>query len=115
MPATHRNTDPRTCGATTIVEGQSTVFVNGLLQSVNDDPNTHGAGNLIAACKNVFAGGILCVNHTPENASADNLCPPLGGAHCAPATAGGSEILRWVSGFMLRWTISTHGQTIDMD
>tara|TARA_B100001778_G_scaffold52674_1_gene39824 strand:+ start:7045 stop:7338 length:294 start_codon:yes stop_codon:yes gene_type:complete len=90
MPATHRDTDPRTCGATTIVEGQSTVFINSLLQSVNGDPNTHGAGNLIAACKNVFVGGILCVNHTPDNAAADNLCPPLGGAHCAPATAGGS-------------------------
>ena len=90
MPATHRHGDARVCGATTIVSGQSTVFMNGVLQSVNGDPNTHGAGNLIAGSKNVFAGGKLCVNNSADSAAADGLCPSAGGTHCAPATAGGS-------------------------
>ena len=90
MPAIHRNTDPRVCGASTVVVGQSTVFANSLLVSVNGDPNTHGGGNLIAACKNVYINGIMVVNHSPDNASPDGLCPIIGGPHCAPATAGGS-------------------------
>ena len=71
MPATHRHGDARACGATTIVSGQSTVFMNGVLQSVNGDPNTHGAGNLIAGSKEVFAGGILCVNNSADSAAAE--------------------------------------------
>ena len=90
MPAIHRNTDPRVCGASTVVVGQSTVFANSLLVSVNGDPNTHGGGDLIAACKNVYINGIMVVNHSPDNASPDGLCPIIGGPHCAPATAGGS-------------------------
>ena len=90
MPAIHRNTDPRVCGASTVVVGQSTVFANSLLVSVNGDPNTHGSGDLIAACKNVYINGIMVVNHSPDNASPDGLCPIIGGPHCAPATAGGS-------------------------
>lgn len=90
MPAIHRNTDPRVCGATTVASGQSTVFANGLLVSVNGDPNSHGGGALSAACKNVYAGGILVVNHSPEPAAPDSLCPILGEPHCNPVTAGGS-------------------------
>ena len=78
MPAIHRNTDARSCGATTSVIGQSSVFSNGLLVSVNGDTNSHGAGGLIAGCDNVFVEGKLVVNHTPDSAAADNLCPPLG-------------------------------------
>ena len=51
MPAIHRNTDPRACGATTIVSGQSTVYANDKLISVNGDPNSHGGGALAAANK----------------------------------------------------------------
>lgn len=90
MPSIHRQTDSRTCGATTVVTNQSTVFADGLLVSVNGDPNSHGAGALIAACNQVYVEGKLVVNNSPDSASADNLCPPLGGAHCAPATASGS-------------------------
>ena len=86
----HRNTDARTCGATTVVSGQSTVYANGLLIAVNGDPNSHGDGNLIAGCNNVYIGGKLVVNHSPDGASADSLCPPLGGDHCGPNTAQGS-------------------------
>jgi|TARA_R100000152_G_C6780953_1_gene214502 hypothetical protein len=90
MPAIHRNTDARSCGATTTVIGQSSVFSNGLLVSVNGDTNSHGAGGLVAGCDNVFVEGKLVVNHTPDSAAADSLCPPLGGNHCAPSTSAGS-------------------------
>jgi hypothetical protein len=90
MPAIHRDTDPRSCGATTIAQGQSTVYANNLLVSVNGDPNSHGGGELSAANNNVFVNNILVVNDTPENAAPDGLCIPLGGPHCAPVTAGGS-------------------------
>lgn len=86
----HRDTDSRTCGATTVVSGQSTVFANNLLVSVDGDPNSHGGGALGAVCNQVFANNIMVVNHTPDGASPDALCPPLGGAHCGPATASGS-------------------------
>lgn len=46
MPGAHRQGDSRFCGATTIVEGQSTVRVNGRLWAVSNDPNTHGEGRL---------------------------------------------------------------------
>ena len=91
MPGVHRQGDARTCGATTIVTGQSTVFANGLLISVNGDQNSHGDGQLVAACNNLFINNKLAVNNTPDSAAADDLCPPLGGAHCSPSTAGGSS------------------------
>lgn len=90
MPAIHRLTDSRSCGATTVVVGQGNVYANNLLVSVNGDPNTHGGGNLIAGSNSVFVNNILVVNHTPDAAAPDALCPPLGGAHCAPVTASGS-------------------------
>jgi len=90
MPAIHRNTDSRSCGATTVVSNQSTVFADGLLVAVNGDQNSHGAGGLIAACNQVYVEGKLVVNHSPDSSAADSLCPPLGGAHCAPETASGS-------------------------
>lgn len=45
----HRHGDSRSCGATTIVIGQSSVFINGKLCSVEGDINTHGNGQLIAS------------------------------------------------------------------
>lgn len=48
MTAVHRDTDARFCGAKTIVEGQSTVFVNGLLAAVENDPEDHLEGRLIS-------------------------------------------------------------------
>jgi len=90
MAAIHRDTDPRTCGASTVVAGQGNVYSNSLLVSVNADPNTHGGGSLSAASRNVFVNNKLVVNHSPDGAAPDALCPPLGGAHCGPATAGGS-------------------------
>jgi cation diffusion facilitator CzcD-associated flavoprotein CzcO len=87
--AIHRDTDSRACGATTVVSGQGTVFANGLLVSVDADPNSHGAGALTAACNQVFVNGKMVVI-VGNSAAADSLCPPLGGAHCAPSSTGGS-------------------------
>lgn len=90
MPAVHRDTDPRSCGATTVVSGQSNVYANNLLIAVDGDPNSHGGGTLIAGSKNVFINFKAVVNNTPDGASADNKCPSDGGDHCSPVTAGGS-------------------------
>jgi hypothetical protein len=91
MPAAHRNGDLRTCGASTVVSGQSTVFVNGRLWSVDGDPNSHGSGNLSAGGAGpVFIGGLMVIVNAPDTASADSLCIPQGPPHCAPDTAEGS-------------------------
>ena len=85
----HRNGDSRACGAVTVTAQSKNVYVNGKLWSINGDPNDHGDGNLIAATKNVFIGSIAVVN-IGDSASADGLCIPLGGSHCAPTATGGS-------------------------
>jgi uncharacterized Zn-binding protein involved in type VI secretion len=85
MPAIHRHTDARACGATTIVSGQGTVYANSLLVSVNGDVNTHGAGALVAGSDNVFAGGKAVVNNTPDLAATDSL------DHTNTQTAAGSS------------------------
>jgi uncharacterized Zn-binding protein involved in type VI secretion len=86
--AIHRQDDSRSCGATTNVTGQSTVYAGGKLVSVDGDPNSHGGGNLIAATKNVFINGKKVVN-VGDSASADGLCPTAGGPHCAPSASSG--------------------------
>lgn len=87
----HRNGDSRNCGATTVVQNQSTVFVNGRLWAVQASQNSHGAGGLIASGTTVFVEGKNVIVHSPDSASQDNLCPPLGGNHCNPKTAQGSD------------------------
>jgi len=89
MPGVHRQDDLRTCGATTIVSGQSTVTVEGKLIAVQGDLNSHGGGALIAGRSDVTIGGIPIIV-VGNNASADNLCPTVGGPHCAPAASSGS-------------------------
>ena len=84
----HRDTDARICGAATTVAGNSDVFANNLLVSVNNDPNSHGGGELIAHSNEVYADNILTVNHTADTANADNLCPVP--PHCGPNTDQGS-------------------------
>ena len=88
MPAVHRHSDSRVCGATTVVSGQSNVYANSLLISVNGDPNSHGGGALSAGSRRVYINSIAVVNNTPDGAAADSLCPIP--PHCAPITAGGS-------------------------
>ena len=90
MPAAHRNGDPRVCGATTVVSGQSTTFSEGQLWAVAGDPNSHGNGQLNASQSKVFIQGRPVIINAPDSAGPDGLCPKPGGAHCAPSTAGGS-------------------------
>jgi hypothetical protein len=87
----HRNTDSRNCGAKTTVVGQSNVFVNNLLASVQGDKNTHGGGALKATVND----GTVFVNNKKvvlkgSAASPDSLCPPRGGSHCNPKSVGAS-------------------------
>jgi uncharacterized Zn-binding protein involved in type VI secretion len=84
MPKAHLHGDPRTCGATTIVTGQTTVYVDGKLWAVEGDLNTHGGGALIATGDPVQINGKKVIVHTPDNASPDNE------DHADPATAAGS-------------------------
>lgn len=90
MPfAAHRDLDPRSCGASTTVDNQSTVFVNNKLWAVEGDPNSHGSGGLIPTGQTIFVENQLVICHTPDNAAPDNLCP-INPVHCNPQTAGGS-------------------------
>lgn len=92
MPAAHTDGMARACGAITTVVNQATTFVNGRLWAVEGDPNSHGAGALIATGISVFIEGKKVIVNSPDNASADGLCPIPGGLHCVPATAQGSLI-----------------------
>lgn len=90
MIQSHRHGDGRACGATTVVVGNSTVFVNGKLWAVRGDPNTHGAGGLInTAGKTVFIEGKNVIVNKPDHANPDTLCP-IPATHCDPFTTGGS-------------------------
>jgi hypothetical protein len=90
MPPAHRHGDARTCGATTVVVGQSSTYVNGKLWAVEGDINSHGDGQLIASVAAVKIEGKRVIVHAPDDAVPDDLCLPLGGAHCEPMTASGS-------------------------
>jgi hypothetical protein len=89
--AVHRNTDARNCGASTIVSGQSNVYVNSLLASVQGDANTHGGGALGATVND----GTVFINNKKvvlkgSSASPDSLCVPIGPPHCNPQSVGAS-------------------------
>jgi uncharacterized Zn-binding protein involved in type VI secretion len=90
MPPAHRHGDPRVCGATTVVVGQSTTYVDGKLWAVKDDINTDGDGQLIPTGSSVFVEGKPVIVHTPDHAQEDDLCIPIGAPHCDPETAAGS-------------------------
>jgi hypothetical protein len=90
MGAVHRNGDQRGCGASTVVGGQSSVYVNGKLASVNGDSNSHGGGALSAANPNVYINNKLVVIQS-NSAAPDALCPTLAGPHCNPYAVGRSD------------------------
>lgn len=87
MAFCHRALDTRSCGASTVVVGQNFLLVNGKLWSVNGDPNSHGAGNLVTSHPWITING-LGIIVAGDAAAPDSLCPPLGGAHCAPSAVG---------------------------
>jgi hypothetical protein len=87
MPAVHRDTDARSCGASTIAENPN-VYTNGLLTAIDGNPNSHGGGELIAENPNVYIGGRLVVLDG-NSANSDGLWPIPG--HWEPVAAAGSE------------------------
>jgi hypothetical protein len=90
MPDAHRDTDLRICGAHTQVIGQTTVFVNGLLWSVEGDVCDHGHGELISThAPNVYIEGKRAITIT-DPAHPDDLCDIDGGLHCDPIADTGS-------------------------
>ena len=90
MPAAHRDGDSRNCGATTTVQNQGSVNVNGKLWAVKDSTDSHGAGGLINTTgSTVFIEGKPVIVHGPDHANPDNLCL-TNAVHSAPMTAGGT-------------------------
>lgn len=89
MTAVHRDGDSRSCDASTVVEGNSSVYINGKLCSVHGDPNSHGGGDLITSTPNITVEGkgIIIVG---DSAAEDALCPLLNAEHCAPDALTGS-------------------------
>ena len=86
----HRNGDPRTCGATTVVNNQSSVYVNNELWAVKDSVNSHGNGQLLNSTgSTIIIENKEVIVHGPDHAQPDDLCP-IPPTHCDPMTAGGS-------------------------
>lgn len=85
----HRNNDPRVCGAVTVVQNQSTVYVNGELWAVRGSFNSHGNGGLINSTGDtIIIEGKPIIVHGPDAANPDDLeVSP----HDVPSTAGGSD------------------------
>jgi hypothetical protein len=92
MAYSHRDTDSRACGATTIVSGQDFVTVDDKLWSVNGDDNTDGGGALSTSHSwlTIADKGII-VNG--DSAASDSLCFPIGGNHCAPSATGYDNLI----------------------
>ena len=90
MPEIRRHGDSRACGATTVVTGQSTVYVGSQLVAVNGDANTDGNGDLVAASNEVYINSKKVVING-NSAGPDGLCIPIGAAHCAPNASSGSS------------------------
>lgn len=59
------------------------------LWAVDGDPNSHGAGGLVAS-GSVYINNTL-VTHIGTDSAPDILCPIVGGAHCSPVAAAGSD------------------------
>lgn len=92
MAKSHRHGDARACGASTVVQGQDFVTIEGQLWAVNGDPNDHGDGALSASRSWVTIGGkaIIVVG---DAAAPDVLCFIVGGPHCSPTATGFSDLV----------------------
>ena len=89
MAGVHRNGDSRSCGATTVVSTNTTVFANGQLVSVNGNATSHGGGALSASSAHFYCHDTLVVDNG-DGAAADSLCPSAAGAHCGPSASSAS-------------------------
>lgn len=88
MPKAHRNGDARFCGAATIVEGQSSVYVNDILWAVEGDPNDHVHGELISTYskRNIFIEGKRAIVAIGDIAAPDGPDAPMFPLHPYPPT-----------------------------
>lgn len=86
MPEVHRDGDSRSCGATTKVIGQSTVYLNGKLVSVEGDTCSHGGGALKASNNT----GVWYINGKKVVYNNSSASPDLLG-HPNPKAASGSS------------------------
>lgn len=80
----------RVCGAATVVQNQSTVFVHDKLWAVRGSFNNHSLGGLINSTgSTVLIEDKPVIVHGPDHANPDRLCPH--DHHCDPETAQGSD------------------------
>lgn len=93
MAEAHVNGQQRSCGATTIVSGQSFVKIDGQLWAVENDQNSHGQGGLIASKTFVKIGGKAIIVKD-DSANPDSLCPSAGGEHCNPKAQEGKSFVK---------------------
>lgn len=89
MPRAHRNGDARYCLGSTIVQNQSTVFVNDKLWAVEGDPDSHGGGPLkaIFAPRNVYVED----KHVITSPAADTASGPDRLGHLPGGGGGGDD------------------------
>lgn len=78
MPGAHRNDDKRFCDATTIVQEQSTVYINNKLAAVEGDKDSHNEGQLEAfyGKKNIYINNKLVITAEGDRASPDGTHLP---------------------------------------
>lgn len=85
MPEVHRHSDARTCGASTIVVGNKTVYTNELLTAVYGDINTHANGELLAT---INPGTVFIENLEMVVVGSEAQCDRL--LHCGGGDASAS-------------------------
>ena len=83
MPKAHTDTMARTCGAATIVTGQSSVTIGGKLWAVDQDSSNHNAGNLLPSATDVWIEGKLVIDENDTTYNADSFPHPVGGNDAA--------------------------------
>lgn len=90
MAFAHRQDDARVCGATTVVEGQDFLTIEGKLWAVDGDPNSHGGGALRTTHDwlTINGRGVIVV---ADHAAPDALCPVP--PHCDPVAVGFSDLV----------------------
>lgn len=79
MPKAHRETDKRFCSGSTVVTNQDSVFVNGLLWSVEGDKDDHIRGDLVCVGeRSVYIHGIPVITAVKDIAVPDLQGHPTG-------------------------------------
>ena len=84
MPQVHCVGDARSCGAVTVAQGNTDVYVNGKLWAVEGDPNSHGGGALISSGATSLEIHGRRVIVKGDHAAPDSQCPIVGPPHCDP-------------------------------